>query len=161
LRKAYQQLADKTIDVAAFLEKRKELQEEVKLPERDAAQFALDVMRGAKLVRQGFFKDVNPGQMIDHAVMGLYKAINEKCPSSLKEKLDEIKTKEKSTDVDLPKLLSEARQQLGKREDLARGKDLAFALNAMLTKLDKHTYYYDPDAAKALSRDTSGKFSGI
>jgi C-terminal peptidase prc len=158
LRKAYQKLADREIDLAAFTARRKEVQEEMKISERDAAQFALDVMRGTKLVRQGFVKPVNQGNMIDNAIKGLYKAINEKVPSALKEKLAGVTTMK---DADLLKLLTEARQHLGKREDLARGKDISFALNAMLTKLDKHTYYYDPEAAKTLARDTSGKFSGI
>ena len=158
LRKAYQQLADKKLDVEAFLAKRKEIQDETKLSDRDASQFALTVLRGAKLVRDNFFKDTNQGSMIDTAIVGMYKAINEKVPSSLKDKLEGIKGMK---DADLLRLLSDARQQLGKREDLEKGKDISYALNAMLTKLDKHTYYYDPDAAKALARDTSGKFSGI
>ncbi len=163
LRKAYEKLADEKLaskppDVAAFMARRKEILESAKLPDQEARQFALDVMRGAKLVRQGFFKDTTTGAMIDNAIEGLYKAIDEKVPSSVKDKLADAKAMK---DLELMKLLSEARQVLGKREDLAKGKDLSFALNAMLTKLDKHTYYYDPEAAKALARDTSGKFSGI
>ncbi len=158
LRKAYQQLADSKLDVDAFLAKRKAILEQTKLPERDASQFAMTVLRGARLVRDGFFKDTNQGTMIDNAIEGLYKAINEKVPPSLKDKLSGIKTMK---EVELLRVLSEARQQLGKREDLDKGKDISYALNAMLTKIDKHTYYYDPDAAKALARDTSGKFSGI
>src|SRR5207245_2729143 len=82
---ADQQLADKKIDLEAFLAKRTEIQEETKLSDVDARQFAATVLRGAKLVRDGFFKDVNQGTMIDHAIDGMYKAINEKIPPSLKE----------------------------------------------------------------------------
>jgi C-terminal peptidase prc len=115
-------------------------------------------MRGADIVRREFVKDANQGTLVDHAVVGLYKSLNERVPAAVKEKLEGVKGMK---ELDLLKLLTEARLQLGKREDLAKGKDISIALNAMLTKLDKHTYYYDPDAAKALSRDTSGKFSGI
>jgi C-terminal peptidase prc len=158
LRKAYQQLADGKLDVDGFQGKRKAILDSMKLSDRDASQFALVVLKGARVVRDGFFKDTNQGSMIEQAIDGLYKAINEKTPPSLKEKLTGIRAMK---EADLSKLLSEARQHLGKREDLDKGKDVSYALNAMLTKLDKHTYYYDPDAAKALARDTSGKFSGI
>jgi C-terminal peptidase prc len=158
LRKAYESLADKQIDLEALLAKRKDIQEEMKIPEKDAAQFALVVLRGAKLVRQGFVKETSQGVMCDHAIKGLYKGISEKLPPALKDKMEGIKTMK---DAELLRLMSEARTRLGKREDLAKGKDISYALNAMLTKLDKHTYYYDPEAAKQLSRDTSGKFSGI
>jgi C-terminal peptidase prc len=158
LRKAYQQLADKKLDVEAFLAKRKDIEESMKLTDSDARQFALTVLRGAKMVRDGFFKETNQGTMIDHAIEGLYKGVNEKIPSSLKEKLDGVKG---LRDAELIRLLADSRQHLGKREDLARGKDVSYALNAMLTKIDKHTYYYDPDAARRLTQDTSGKFKGI
>jgi C-terminal peptidase prc len=158
LRKLYQQLADKSIDAPAFLSKRKDLQELAKLADRDANQFAVTVMKGVSLVRDGFFKDVNQGNMIDQAIVGMYKAINEKLPTSIREKLDNVKG---MREAELLKLLAQARQLLGKREDLAKGKDVTYALNAMLTKLDKHTYYYDPDAAGALSRDIGGKFTGV
>lgn len=158
LRKAYQQLADKKLDVTAFLDKRREIQEETKLSDSDARQFALTVQRGSMMVRDSFFKETNQGTMIEHAIEGLYKAVNEKLPSSLKEKLEGVKHMK---DAELRQLLADARQQLGKREDLAKGKDVSYALNAMLTKIDKHTYYYDPDAARRLAQDTSGKFKGI
>jgi carboxyl-terminal processing protease len=158
LRKIYQKLADNDIDVARFTAKRKAIQAEMKISERDASQFAVYLVRGANIVRQEFVKDANPGTLIDHAVHGLYKAVNEKVPAALKEKLDNVKGMK---EFELLKLLTEARVQLGKREDLAKGKDVSIALNAMLTKLDKHTYYYDPDAARRLDQDTRGRFSGI
>jgi C-terminal peptidase prc len=158
LRKAYQKLADKELDLAGFLVKRKEIEEKTKLSTADANRFAANIMRGAKIVRDGFFKDVNPGNMVGTAIEGLYKDSNAKLPSALKEKLASIKTMK---EADLLGLLADARQQLGKREDLDRGKDVSYALNAMLSKIDKHTAYYDPDAARRLQQDTSGKFSGI
>jgi carboxyl-terminal processing protease len=64
-------------------------------------------------------------------------------------------------EVDLLKLLKDARQQLGKREDLDKGSDITFALNGMLGKLDRHTGYIPPDVVKRFRQDTAGKFSGI
>lgn len=158
LRKAYQKLADGQLDLTAFRTERENILDQTKLSERDATNYAIMVLRGAKLARQGYVKDVQQGTMIDYAVRGLYKAINENLPSALKERLENVKM---LRDADLVKLLAEARQQLGKREDLANGKDITFSLNAMLTKLDKHTYYFDPEAARRMDQDIRGNFSGI
>ena len=158
MRRAYQQLADKKLDVAAFLAKRDEIREEMKLPAADARQFALYVERGELMIRDSFFKETNLGTMTATAIEGMYKAVNERVPSALKEKLEGV-SHMKGQDLRL--LLTDARQQLGKREDLAKGKDVSYALNAMLSKLDRHTHYYDPDSARRLAQDTSGKFKGI
>jgi C-terminal peptidase prc len=158
LRKAYQKLADATIDVPVFQTERQNILDAAKLSERDATNFAIMVLRGAKLARQGYVKDVNQGTMIDYAVRGLYRAVSEPISSAVKEKLENVKA---AKDADLVKLLADARQHLGKREDLANGKDITYSLNAMLTKLDKHTYYFDPESARRMDQDIRGNFSGI
>lgn len=158
LRKAYQKLADGKLDLAAFDAERKAILASMELPERDAGNFALMVMRAARMVRQGYVKDVNQGEMIDSAIKGMYKSLNEKIPSSLGEKLKDSKS---LREADLIKVLTEARQQLGKREDLSRGKDVTAALNSMLEKLDRHTGYIDPETARKFETDTKGDFSGI
>lgn len=158
LRKVYQKLADGKIDVAGFENERKELLASIVLPERDADNFAQMVWRAATMVRQGYVKDVNHGVMVDNAVKGLYKSLNEKLPPSILEKLADTKGLKQA---ELIKILSDARKQLGKREDLARGKDITAALNAMLEKLDRHTGYIDPETARKFETDTRGDFSGI
>jgi carboxyl-terminal processing protease len=158
LRKVYQKLADGKIDVAGFEGERKVILASIILPDSDASNFAIMVMRAARMVRQGYVKDVNQGNMIDNAVKGLYKSLNEKIPSSIGDKLADTKALK---EADLIKILTEARQQLGKREDLARGKDITAALNAMLEKLDRHTGYIDPETARKFENDTRGDFSGI
>lgn len=158
LRKAYQKLADGKIDVAAFENERKDILESTRLADRDASNFAVMVMRAARMVRQGYVKDVNQGTMIDNAVKGLYKSLNEKIPSAISDKLADPKGLK---EVDLVAVLTDARKQLGKREDLSGGKDITAALNSMLEKLDRHTGYIDPETARKFNDDTRGEFSGI
>jgi carboxyl-terminal processing protease len=158
LRKAYEKLADGTSDVAAFTAARKQILDATVLTDRDAGNFAVIVMHAIKLVRQNFFKDVTQGDLVEQAVRGLFKHTDEKLPSAIEERFKGVKGMK---DVDLVKLLTEARLQLGKREDLAKGKDVTFSLQGMLGKLDKHTDYIDPDLVQRLSNDLEGQFFGI
>ena len=52
-------------------------------------------------------------------------------------------------EADLMKLLTEARQHLGKREDLDNGKDVTSPCTRMLGKLDAHTDYIDPETVRS------------
>lgn len=158
LRKAYQKLADGKLDIAAFETERKDVLSTTRLSDRDAGNYALMVIRAARVVRQGHVKEVNPGTLVDGAVKGLYKHLNEKLPSSISEKLANPK---ELKEADLVKILTEARLKLGKREDLASGKDITATLNAMLENLDRHTGYIDPDTVRKFEQDTRGNFSGI
>lgn len=158
LRKAYQKLADGDIDLAGFLKSREEILESTRLGQREADNFALTVMKATRLVRNGFVRDVPSSQLVDYAIRGMFKEVSEKIPSTLKEKLDNIKG---AKEVDLLKLLAESRKHLGKREDLGNGKDITAALHYMLTKLDKHTDYLDPETVRRFETDTRGSFFGI
>lgn len=158
LRKVYQKLVDGGADLETFAAERKTILESTQISERDANTYASMVMRAVKVVRQGYVKDVNQGQMVDSALRGLYRHLNEKMPSAIKDKLDNVKGLK---EADLTKVLAEARKHLGKREDLSGGKDITFSLHAMLGKLDKHTDYIDPETLTRLQQDIQGHFSGI
>jgi C-terminal peptidase prc len=158
LRKAYQKLADGGSDVAAFQTERKSILDATILSEKDASGYASMVLKAAKVVRQGYVKDITQATLIDYAIRGIFKHLGEKMPSALKDKLDGIKNMK---DSDLRKLLFEVRQHLGKREDLANGKDITYSLHSMLGKLDKHTDYIDPDMLRQMENDIRGHFSGI
>lgn len=158
LRKAYQKLADGELELTAFLDQRKMILAATTISEQDAGKYALMVLRAAKVVRQGYVKEINTGQLIDYAVKGLYRRLNEKVPSKVKEQLDNAKTLK---EVDLIKVLTEARIHLGKREDLSADKDITYSLQPMLGKLDGHTGYIDPETLIRLKQDVEGQFSGI
>jgi C-terminal peptidase prc len=158
LRKAYQRLADGKLTADQFREKRETILAGMKLPDRDAAYYARTVLRATQIVKKQFFKDVTQGQMVDLAIKELYKHLNENVPSELKDRLANVKSLK---EVDLLKLLEDARRHLGKREDLDSGKDVTFSLHPMLGKLDRHTDYIDPETLTRFKIDTSGNFIGV
>ena len=158
LRKAYQQMADGKLDVAGLTAERKTVLDETMLPESAATKFAVTIMNGVNLVRKEYFKDVTKAPLVENAVKGLYRAVEEKVPSDITERLDKVK---EMKDTEMVRLLADARQRLGKREDLDKGQDITFTLNGMLSKLDRHTAYIPPDILGRFNQDTQGKFSGI
>jgi carboxyl-terminal processing protease len=158
LRKAYQQFTDGKNEQAALLERRDEIQEQTKLSDRDANNYATMVIRAVKMVRDGYVNDVNMGVLTTDAITGMYKSLNEKLPSTIG---DRLKDSKRMKEVDLVKLLTEARKHLGKREDLSEGNDITLSLHAMLGKLDKHTDYIDPKLLSRFDPDIRGHFSGI
>ncbi len=158
LRKAYQKLADGQLAVTDFRKERETILAGTRLSDVEAASFARMVLRATDVVRADYVKAMNQGQLVDWAIRGLYKKLDEKLPSALKTKLDNIKTMQKA---DLLKLLAEARQHLGKREDLAGGKDITLSLHPMLGKLDRHTDYIDRETLERDKVHYTGNFSGI
>jgi C-terminal peptidase prc len=158
LRKAYQSFVDTKLDQAALLEKRTEILEQTKLSNKDADTYASMVIRAVRMVRDGYVTDVNMGVLTADAITGMYKSLNEKLPSTIKDRVDKTKGMK---EADLTTLLKEARQHLGKREDLDEGNDITLSLHSMLGKLDKHTDYIDPKLIPRFDPDIKGHFSGI
>jgi C-terminal peptidase prc len=158
MRKIYQQLADGKLAVEAFTKDREEILASVKMTADDAADYANKVMSACEITLHYYFKKLTAQQLVDQAVRGMYKKLDEPMPSHVKEKLDNIKNLAKA---DLQALLKEARRHLGKREDLADGKDITIALHGMMTKLDRHTDYVDPETVRTMRSQIQGKFSGI
>jgi carboxyl-terminal processing protease len=158
LRKAYQKLADGTINVADFRKAREEILAKTQLSDRAAAYYARTVLGAASKVRKDYFKEVNEGQLVDWGIRGLYKHLGENLPSALKDRLAGAKT---MTEAELLHVLADARKHLGKREDLDNGKDITYSLAPMLGKLDQHTTYIDPETLRHFKIDIEGRFSGI
>jgi len=158
LRKAYEELADGTLALEGFQTKRTAILDTTKLTPKDANYYARMIIRATQLVQEGYVKNVNQAQLVDWAIQGLYKRLDEPLPSNLKERLEKAKG---LSEVDLQKLVADARLHLGKREDLANGKDITFSLHPMLAKLDRHTDYYDREMVTRLLQDVQGNFSGI
>jgi C-terminal peptidase prc len=158
LRRAYQKLADGKLELAAFNTERTDILQSMKIAEKESGKFAITVMRAAELVRESYYKKVAKEPLVEAAVKGLFTSVEEKIPSDLQERLDKVK---ELKDVDLLRLLTDARQRLGTREDLAKGQDITHALNAMLAKLDKHTGYIPPEVVRRFRDDTAGSFKGI
>src|SRR5262249_20175604 len=112
LRKAYQKLADGTLTVEKFEAQRKEIAAANKLDRDTAEKFAKEILDGAELLNEGFVKEVKLGDLINNAIRGLYRKLNETPPPSLAERLAKAKKLKKS---ELKELLIDARMHLGKR----------------------------------------------
>src|SRR6202158_4369991 len=91
-------------------------------------------------------------------IRGLYRRIDEKLPDDLKPMLEKVKTLDAE---DLKTLLADARQQLGKREDLDHHKDVDYSLQRMLSHLDPYTTYIDPETLAKFTIETDGHFIGV
>jgi C-terminal peptidase prc len=158
LRKIYQKLADGTLTVEAFKKERDTILASTKLTADEAGEYARKVMAAIEVVKHYYFKDMKMSQMVESAVRGTFKKLDEPMPSQIKEKLDKVKELSKA---DLLALLTETRRHLGRREDLAKGNDVTLALQGVMGKLDRHSDYIDPDEVARLKSVLKGKFSGI
>lgn len=158
LRKDYQKLTDGQLTVEKFLESRANILESTKLRRAQAQEFAEKVMDAIKTVSRDYVKEVNRGEMVAHAIRGLYKKAGETIPEAIQNDLAKVKEmKEK----ELLRLLTDARTHLGKREDLDKHKDIDNALFRMLNHLDPYTTYYDPESLEREKSSIQGRFIGV
>jgi C-terminal peptidase prc len=159
LRKNYQKLVDGDMTVTALLKERDRIYADMKLRRSEAAAYAARVMHGARMVHENYVKELNKGEMIDWAIRGLYRRLEVKTvPQELRGRLN--RAKELSED-DLGTLLTDVREQLGKREDLADNKDVDISLLMMMSHLDPYTTYIDKETLGEFKRGTDATFTGI
>jgi C-terminal peptidase prc len=158
LRKSYQKLADGQNTAEQFTQERESVLAGMKLGVEPAAKYARYVVTASDIVQHFYYKKVSPDILIEAAIRGLYKKLDEPLPGNIKERLDNIKNADRA---DLENLLTQARIQLGKREDLANDKDVTYSLHPLMSKLDPHSDYVDPEEVAKFDRSLAGKFSGI
>src|SRR5262249_37676050 len=158
LRRAYEQLAEGKLGVDAFKERRDEIVASTKLKKQDAVSYANKVVQATQVLRDGYVKEVNQGQLTAWGLRGLYKHIDEPIPADIRERLDKAKD---MGERDLHDLLVDARERLGNRDDLDQHKDLDYTLQRMTIHLDPYTTYIDPDTLNRFTTETTGKFHGI
>ncbi len=158
LRRAYQQLCDGTLAEDAFLKQRAENLAARKMDREAAETYAARTLRGVQMVRDQYVKDLNAGEMVGWAIRGLYRRVEEKVPAELKERLDKAKELRRS---ELEGLLADARERLGKREDLEGNKDVDLSLQMMMSNLDPYTTYIDSDQLEKAKIEFQGNFTGI
>ena len=107
-------------------------------------------MRGIRVVRDNYVKELNQGEMVGWAIRGLYRRLDEKVPEEIKERLDKAKDLK---EPELEMLLADVRERLGKREDLDSNKDVDIALQMMMANLDPYTTYIDPETKRKAEID--------
>ncbi len=158
LRKAYQQFVDKAINLEGLESKRESIHDSMKMKRGDALAFAKKVLEATEVIKDDYIKEVNQGEMVAWAIRGLYRHVEEPIPAAVEAKLKNAKT---LGTFALQQLMTEARQNLGKREDLEEQKDLNITLQRMLHKLDPYTTYIDPPTKKKWQQEIDGNFTGI
>jgi C-terminal peptidase prc len=158
LRKAYQDLVDSKIDVDKFTARRDKLLAERKLKHSAAEAFARTVIEVTDRIKSKYVKDVNQGELVAWAVRGLYRRVDEKIPQEIQDKLAKAR---KLNETELTELLTDVREGLGKREDLAEHKDIDIALQRMMSHLDPYTTYFDKETVTRTEQDIQGQFTGI
>src|SRR5262249_33255499 len=150
LRKQYQALVDGKIDLDKLIAERDAILAGMKLNRDDAMEYAQKVMEAVGIITEGYVKKINQNELVAWAIKGLYRRVDEKVPAKIEERLKNIGDLKES---DLAVLLADARQALGKREDLDKHKDIDFTLQRMLLHLDPYTTYIDPEQKKKLDQE--------
>jgi carboxyl-terminal processing protease len=158
LRKDYEKLTEGNLAVNDFLETRTKLMEGMKLARDAANSYAVKVSRGLKMVQGDYIKTLNLSDMTGQAIRGLYQRIDEKMPAQLRERVDKVKDLK---EPDLIALLTDAREPLGKREDLDANKDVEISLQSAMAKLDPYSTFIDKESVERANQSVQGFFSGI
>jgi carboxyl-terminal processing protease len=169
LRKEYQALLEGKIDLEKFLSQREAIVESTKLPRADAVNFAEKVMDAIRIITRGYFKKLDPHDMVVWAVKGLYRQVDvtgttsvlypNKIPEEIAAKLKDVAD---MNEDQLTELLADARQAVGKREDLDKHKDIDWTLKRMLHRhTDPYTTYIDREEKERMKREIGGRFPGV
>jgi len=160
LRKAYQKLVDGDQAMPEFDKTRARLLAENKLLRADAAAYAAKVMQGVRLLHGSYVRELNLGEMVDWAGSGLCQRVGDKrVVPELRDRFDKVKNLK---EADLIALLTDVRERLGKRNDLADNKDVDLSLRQVITgHLDVHSNYVDARQVNEFKRMMTGNYSGI
>jgi C-terminal peptidase prc len=158
LRKEYQKLADGMTSVENFLPVREQLVASMRVSPEEAGEFANKVLGAVDLVREHYVKELDPADMVGWTIRRLYQALDEELPSDFAARLRGLKGKDRD---EWKRLLTHVRASLGKREDLADGKDVDLALEALVAPLDTTTSYYSKSQKAVIDEDTKGNLVGI
>ena len=159
LRKEYQKLADGSIKVPEFIKARAKIESDIKLPRKEALDYANRVEKALDKIDKSYFKQKDLGELAGGAVKGLYEFVNEPIPSDLS---DRVANPKGLTKAEIVALLADARQSLHRREDLDERKADEATLKYLFARhLDKYSYYVEAETVRKFRADTSGSFTGI
>jgi len=158
LRKEYQKLADGG-SVDDFTKARDTILASMKLKKSEAVAYATKVMQATSMVKEGYVKPLNLGEMVGWAIKGMHRRLEIKqTPPEFKDRMDKIKDLKEG---ELMQLLTDVREKLGKREDLANDKDVEISLQTMMGHLDPYSTFIDKETLDQFRREVSGNFTGI
>ena len=110
------------------------------------------------MAKDSYVKSVTLQELSSAAIKGLYRMSDAKLPKELADRVEKIK----GLDEDgLKTLLADARQQLGKRDDLKGTKATDIALDMMLHSLDRYSTWIDEESKRIAEIQIKGEFIGI
>lgn len=169
LRKEYQALLEGKIDLDKFTSQHKAIVASTKLPRAEAENFAEKVMEAITTVARGYVKKLDTHDMVVWAIKGLYRQVDvtgtmpvmypNKIPENIAARLKDVGDMNESQLTDL---LADAREAVGKREDLDKHKDIDWTLKRMLFKhTDPYTTYIDKEEKERMTRQIRGRFPGV
>jgi C-terminal peptidase prc len=158
LRREYERLVDGKLSPEEFGKARSEILSGMKLKRSTAFAYAAKVIQSTQIIREGYVKEVSPGDLVAWAIRGLYRQIEEKVPADIRERLDRVQS---LSEPELTALLADVRERLGQRDDLENHKDIDYSLQQMLRHLDPYTTYIDPETLSRFTTETTGNFKGI
>jgi carboxyl-terminal processing protease len=159
LRQEYQALIEGKIDVEKFAAQRKAILDGTKLPREQADEFSGKIMKAIALVTRDYVKELDPHKLVEWAIRGLYKQVDEKISAKIEARLKDVADMKAD---ELAELLADARQELGQREDLDKHKDIDYTLWGMLHKhTDNYTTYIDREEKERLKKEIGGRFPGV
>ncbi len=159
LRKSYQNLADGKAMPDEVQVIRKSLREGLKLPAEEATAYAEKVLTWVREMNDRYIKPVTTGELAAAAIRGMYTRAEEPLPADIDDALKKAKelTRERQAE-----LLTEARQRLGKREDLDGDKAVDVSLVMACGSLnDRYTVYVDKEGVLKLQSQLRGRFPGV
>ena len=159
LRKKFQALADGKLAPDTFATERTALKESLKLTGEETDRYARTFLRAADKLKDRYVKELNLGDLVEGGIRGVYRSLEEPLPTTLSDELKNAKTLSRPK---LAELLREARERLGKREDLDDEKDVDATIRWMMASLnDDYTVYFDKELLKKTESQLRGEFSGV
>jgi C-terminal peptidase prc len=109
--------------------------------DRLSSVFADHVLAAANTIHEDHVQKFDKGELVAHALRGLYLKVGVKVPAELDAKLKKLKG---AKDAELSAILKDGRARLGRREELADDEDSAAAVRAMASHLDPYSGYLEP-----------------
>jgi carboxyl-terminal processing protease len=159
LRREYQSLADGKMTPDQLLAARKALKEGLKLPAEDAALYAEKVNKWTSVISNEYIRPVTQGELTAAAIKGMYTQSEETLPADIE---DALKQPKDLSSARRTELLVEARQRLGKREDLDDDKAVDVSLTMAVGSLnDRYAVYTDRDGVLKMQSQLRGRFPGV
>lgn len=159
LRKVYQRLADGGLAVPAFARQRVAALAGRQHVRADAEAYAKKVLEAVRFVRGMYVQELDANDLVARAGTGLLTRANDpRTLTAMKERLDACRG---LPDDALFALLADAREELGRRPDLANRRDLELSMLEIAGRLDTYSGYVEAARVADFKRLVSGTSTGI